>query len=57
MACGGYWCSMDLLTWIFVSPKDLSFEKDAPAAAVINGSLYYMPLNSHIIYKADDPNQ
>jgi xylan 1,4-beta-xylosidase len=54
-ASGGYWYSKDLLNWTFVTTKDLPFEKDAPAAAVINGSLYYMPLNSHIIYKTDDP--
>jgi xylan 1,4-beta-xylosidase len=54
-ASGGYWYSKDLLKWTFVTTKDLPFEKDAPAAAVINGSLYYMPLNSHIIYKTDDP--
>ncbi|MBC7401449.1 MAG: family 43 glycosylhydrolase [Mucilaginibacter sp.] len=54
-ASGGYWYSADLLKWTFVTTKDLPFEKDAPAAAVINGSLYYMPINSHIIYKSDDP--
>ncbi len=54
-ASGGYWYSKDLLDWTFVTTKDLPFEKDAPSAAVINGSLYYMPLNSHIIYKTDDP--
>jgi xylan 1,4-beta-xylosidase len=54
-ASGGYWYSKDLLKWTFVTTKDLPFEKDAPAAAVINGSLYYMPINSHIIYKTDDP--
>lgn len=53
-ASGGYWHSKDLLSWSFVTTKDLPFEKDAPAAAVINGALYYMPLNSHIIYKASD---
>lgn len=54
-ASGGYWYSKDLLNWNFVTTKDLPFEKDAPAAAVINGSLYYLPLNSHLIYKATDP--
>lgn len=54
-ASGGYWNSKDLLKWNFIGTKDLPFEKDAPAAAVINGSLYYMPLNSHTIYKTDDP--
>jgi len=54
-ASGGYWYSKDMLKWKFITTKDLPFEKDAPAVAVINGSLYYMPLNSHIIYKADDP--
>lgn len=52
---GGYWYSKDLLNWNFITTKDLPFEKDAPAATVINGSLYYMPINSHIIYKTDDP--
>ncbi|MFD2146549.1 family 43 glycosylhydrolase [Mucilaginibacter antarcticus] len=54
-ASGGYWHSKNLLHWTFVTTKDLPFEKDAPTAAVINGELYYMPLNSHIIYKATDP--
>jgi len=54
-ASGGYWYSKDLFNWNFVTTKDLPFEKDAPAAAVINGSLYYLPLSSHVIYKADDP--
>lgn len=54
-ASGGYWHSKDLLNWIFVTTKDLPFEKDAPAAAIINGYLYYLPLNSHLIYKATDP--
>lgn len=54
-ASGGYWYSKDMLQWSFVTTEDLPFEKDAPAASVINGSLYYMPLNSHIIYRAVDP--
>ncbi|ETZ19176.1 family 43 glycosylhydrolase, partial [Pedobacter sp. V48] len=54
-ASSGYWFSEDLLKWKFVTTRDLPFEKDAPAAAVINGELYYMPLNSNIIYKATDP--
>jgi predicted alpha-1,2-mannosidase len=52
---GGYWFSNDLLRWNFMTTRDLPFEKDAPAVAVVNGSLYYMPLNSHIIYKTNDP--
>lgn len=52
---GGYWHSKDLLNWIFITTNDLPFEKDAPTAAVINGSLYYLPLGSKIIYKSDDP--
>ncbi len=52
---GGYWHSKDLLNWMFITTKDLPFEKDAPTAAVINGSLYYLPSGSKIIYKSDDP--
>lgn len=54
-ASGGYWYSKNLLNWTYITTKDLPFEKDAPAVAVINGSLYYLPINSHIIYKTDDP--
>ncbi|HZL11872.1 MAG TPA: family 43 glycosylhydrolase [Prolixibacteraceae bacterium] len=52
---GGYWYSADLLNWSFVTTADLPFELDAPTAAVINGSLYFIPLNSHILYRAIDP--
>lgn len=54
-ASGGYWYSKDLLHWHFITTNDLPFEKDAPAATVINGSLYYFPMASHIIYKTDNP--
>jgi len=54
-ASGGYWYSKDLLHWTFMTTKDLPFEKDAPAVTVINGSVYYLPLNSHIIYKTNNP--
>ena len=54
-ASGGYWYSKDLLKWNFVTTKDLPFEKDAPSVTVINGSLYYLPMASHTIYKTDDP--
>jgi len=54
-ASGGYWYSSDLLKWNFITTKDLPFEKDAPSVTVINGSLYYLPMSSHIIYKTDEP--
>lgn len=54
-ASGGYWYSKDLLKWNFITTKDLPFEKDAPSVTVINGSLYYIGMASHIIYKSDDP--
>jgi len=54
-ASGGYWYSNDLLKWSFVTTTDLPFEKDAPSVAVINGSLYFLAMASHIIYKTDDP--
>jgi xylan 1,4-beta-xylosidase len=54
-ASGGYWHSSDLLEWTFMTTKDLPFEKDAPAVTGINGSLYYLPMASHTIYKTDDP--
>jgi len=54
-ASGGYWYSKDLLKWNFVTTKDLPFEKDAPSVTVINGSVYYLAMASHIIYKTDDP--
>ena len=52
---GGYWYSPNLLTWVFVTTPDLPFELDAPTAAVINGSLYFIPINSHVLYRAIDP--
>ena len=52
---GGYWYSKDLLKWNFITTKDLPFEKDAPSVTEINGTLYYLPIASHIIYKTDDP--
>ncbi len=54
-ASGGYWYSKDLLKWNFVTTKDLPFEKDAPAVAEINGSLYFLAMSSPILYKTDDP--
>jgi len=54
-ASGGYWYSNDLLKWTFITTKDLPFEKDAPSVTVINGSLYYLGMASHVIYKTDDP--
>lgn len=54
-ASGGYWYSKDLLKWNFVTTKDLPFEKDAPLVAVINGSLYYLGMASHVIYTSNDP--
>lgn len=38
-----------------MTTKDLPFEKDAPAVTVINGSLYYLPMGSHSIYKTGNP--
>jgi len=52
---GGYWYSNDMLSWNLVTTKDLPFELDAPTAAVVGGELYYIPLNSHILYRAVDP--
>ncbi len=54
-ASGGYWYSRDLLKWNFISTRDLPFELDAPSVTVINGSIYYLPMASHTIYKTDDP--
>jgi xylan 1,4-beta-xylosidase len=54
-ASGGYWYSKDLLKWNFITTEDLPFEKDAPSVTVINGSLYYIGMASHVIYKSDDP--
>ena len=43
---GGYWYSNDLLTWNFVTTTDLPLENYAPAAFVLNDSLYFFTSSS-----------
>jgi xylan 1,4-beta-xylosidase len=54
---GGYWYSSDLLTWNFVPISITGFpiENYAPAAVVINDSLYFFTSSSNTIYRTDNP--
>ncbi|WP_303315288.1 family 43 glycosylhydrolase [Flavivirga abyssicola] len=55
---GGYWTSNDLVTWDFITSKQLPFEDYAPTAVVIKDTLYFMASNNKApitIYKTTDP--
>jgi xylan 1,4-beta-xylosidase len=53
---GGYWHSTDLVNWDFITSTDLPFEDYAPAALVINDTLYFMASgNRPTIYKTSNP--
>ena len=56
---GGYWHSTNLADWDFITTPDLPFEDYAPAAVVMDDTIYFMastqttPLSK--IYKSADP--
>ena len=54
---GGYWHSDDLIKWEFIACTDLPIEDYAPAAVVINDTLYFMASGGAPvkIYKTGDP--
>lgn len=52
---GGYWSSSDLISWKFITTKDLPLEDYAPTAVVINDSVYFMALDRKI-YRSGDPS-
>jgi len=54
---GGYWHSTDLIQWDLVTTDDLPLEDYAPAAVVMNDTLYFMASGSSpvTIYKTTDP--
>jgi len=55
---GGYWNSSDLVTWNFITSKELPFEDYAPTAVVIKDVLYFVASNNNApitIYKTTDP--
>lgn len=55
---GGYWWSKDLITWDFITSKELPFEDYAPTAVVIEDTLYFVASNNQApitIYKTTDP--
>jgi len=54
---GGYFHSTDLIHWDLVTTKDLPLEDYAPAAVVMNDTLYFMASKSAPvpIYKTADP--
>jgi len=55
---GGYWNSSDLVTWNFITSKELPFEDYAPTTVVIKDVLYFVASNNNApitIYKTTDP--
>lgn len=55
---GGYWHSTDLTTWDLITTADLPVEDYAPAAVVMNDTLYFMASKNDpplTIYKTADP--
>ena len=54
---GGYWHSTDLINWDFITTSDLPLEDYAPAAVVINDTLYFMASGKSpvTIYKTSNP--
>ena len=53
---GGYWSSDNLVTWNFITTKDLPLEDYAPAAVAMGDSVYFMGLNKCIYSSADLSN-
>lgn len=57
---GGYWHSVDLIQWDFITSADLPFENYAPTAVVIKGTIYFMAsggAGQNKIYKTDKPKE
>jgi xylan 1,4-beta-xylosidase len=55
---GGYFHSADLIHWDLITTKDLPIEDYAPAAVVMNDTLYFMASKNDpplTIYKTGDP--
>jgi len=52
---GGYWSSDNLLSWKFITTKDLHLEDYAPTAVVIKDTVYFMAIGKGI-YKSADPS-
>jgi len=53
---GGYWSSDNLVSWNFITTKDLPLEDYAPAAVAVGDSVYFMGLNKCIYSSADPSN-
>lgn len=51
---GGYWSSQDLISWDFITTKDLPIEDYAPAVVEIRDTLYFMALDKRI-YRSAEP--
>jgi xylan 1,4-beta-xylosidase len=54
---GGYWHSSDLTNWKFITSAELPLEDYAPAAVVMNDTLYFMATGKSpvSIYKTSNP--
>ena len=52
---GGYWSSDNLISWNFITTKDLPLEDYAPAAVIVGDSVYFMGLDKRI-YSSADPS-
>lgn len=54
---GGYWHSTDLINWDLIPTSDLPVEDYAPAAVVINDTIYFMASGKSpvTIYKTSSP--
>ena len=52
---GGYWVSVDLMNWEFITTPDLPLEEYAPTAVKIGNSLYFATTFSEWIFKTDNP--
>lgn len=57
---GGYWHSVDLIHWDFITSAELPFENYAPTAVVIQDTVYFMassPAGQGKIYKTARPKE
>jgi xylan 1,4-beta-xylosidase len=53
---GGYWHSKDLIKWDLITSQDLPLEDYAPAAVVMNDTMYFMAsADKPVIYKTANP--